>query len=202
MEALQFFQFYHINECGNPINYWLTVAGFVHICFQPFFTHLMNFSVVRSKRKQNYGTIIKRLAIIQGFYMFSRWIFVDTETYDTGCASMDWINGEEVCTYLGNYHLAWKLPLRNATYFWPTNNTHFFMMFAPFLAMGPMFWIPGAVLFGSGPYLASLISDNLHEQASIWCFFSIAQICLLVLYVFFTTKTRKNDPKKVKTKAN
>lgn len=36
--------------------------------------------------------------------------------------------------------------------------------------------IQGCFLFLFGPVLAGWISPNLMEQASIWCFFSIAQM--------------------------
>lgn len=133
MEALQFFQYWYIDDCANPINQWLTVVGFLHICFQPYFTHLMNFAVVRRPEKVAVGNAIKRLCLLQGLYMFSRWVFVDMENMDLSCNAHDWVSGESSCTYMGNVHLAWKLPLRTHSYFWPCNNIHFFMMFAPFL---------------------------------------------------------------------
>lgn len=182
METLQYFQYMWINQCDNPINQFLTVVGFAHICFQPYFTHLMNFSMFRSPEKRTIANTVSKLCIIQGVYMFSRYIFVDMEKLDLQCASHDWISGNRVCTYLGNHHLAWQLPLRTGTYFWPTNNIHFFMMYAPFLLVNWLSVIPGVLLFLSGPYLSTWITDNLHEQASIWCFFSICQISLLVLY--------------------
>ncbi len=37
-----------------------------------------------------------------------------------------------LCTYLGNYHLAWSVPLMDPTYFSPSVFIHCFMMFAPF----------------------------------------------------------------------
>ncbi len=40
--------------------------------------------------------------------------------------------------------------------------------------------IQGIFLWLAGPYLASMITPNLMEQASIWCFFSIAQIGIMV----------------------
>lgn len=43
--------------------------------------------------------------------------------------------------------------------------------------------LQGVFLFVFGPGLASFISPNLMEQASIWCFFSIAQIAIMLFCV-------------------
>lgn len=38
----------------------------------------------------------------------------------------------------------------------------------------------GLFLWLTGPFLAAYISPNLFEQASIWCFFSISQIAIML----------------------
>jgi hypothetical protein len=56
-------------------------------------------------------------------------------------------------------------------------------MFAPFVAVIDKF-NTGAVLmvlqatflYALGPGMAALVTPNLHEQASIWCLFSMAQV--------------------------
>jgi hypothetical protein len=55
---------------------------------------------------------------------------------------------------------------------------HSFLMFAPFFAFPekPVMMLQGAILFFTGPIMAAYITSNLYEQASIWCFFSIAQV--------------------------
>jgi hypothetical protein len=183
MEALQYVQYQFINDCKDPTNQFLTVVGFAHICFQPYFTHLMNFAVVEKPEKVAVAMAIKKLCLIQGVYMFSRWLFVDLENLDLGCAAHDWVSGDSTCTYMGNVHLAWKLPLRTHSYFWPCNNIHFFMMFAPFLVMGWQMAVPGVILFLTGPYLSTFFTNNLHEQASIW---SACRVCVCVCVCVLT----------------
>ncbi len=39
----------------------------------------------------------------------------------------------------------------------------------------------GLLLIITGPYLSSLITSDLKEQASIWCFFSLSQFIILIL---------------------
>jgi len=101
---------------------------------------------------------------------------------DVGCRTQEWLRGEKLCTYKGNYHLAWSVPMYDPTYWSPSAAIHSFLMFGPFFVMKRNMILQGIILWASGPYLASWITPNLQEQASIWCFFSITQIGFM-LYV-------------------
>jgi hypothetical protein len=190
MEFLQYVQYLHIDQCDTQWNRTLTVLGFLHICYQPFFTHLLNGSVAKSEKRKYLFAFIRRLSLISGSFMFARYLLADESNATLGPSQGDveWVRGrhaDDLCTYKGNYHLAWKLPLAEPTYYIPSNFIHFFMMHAPFFAMELPNWIPGLVLYATGPLLASYITSNLHEQASIWCFFSIAQVtCASILLVW------------------
>jgi hypothetical protein len=41
----------------------------------------------------------------------------------------------------------------------------------------------GVFLWLAGPFFASWLTPNLMEQASIWCFFSIAQIAIMLFII-------------------
>src|ERR1700733_809304 len=75
--------------------------------------------------------------------------------------------------------------MADPTYVIPSAAIHSFLMFAPFFALYEKkgMVIQGVFLFVFGPYLASLITPNLMEQASIWCFFSIAQISIMLFCI-------------------
>ena len=84
----------------------------------------------------------------------------------------------------GNVHLAWSIPMKESSYFIPSSFIHSFMMHAPFLVMGQKYmWVQGVFLFLTGPWLAEYITDNKQEAASIWCFFSICQIAIMVFLI-------------------
>jgi len=185
METLQYFQFFWLDAgCDNKVNQILTVLGFLHICFQPYFTHCLSGSFVQNEQKKAQYVTIRSLCLIMGVAMFSRYLlWTPAHKVTDACPNTDWIRGNQACTRMGNYHLAWELPLTQPTYFLPSNNIHFFMMFAPYIATGQ--WIPGLVLFLTGPFLSTFITDNLYEQAAIWCFFSICQVCLAVATLRF-----------------
>lgn len=75
-------------------------------------------------------------------------------------------------------HLGWSVPMADPSYYVMGASIHSFLMFAPFFVLYEKkgMILQGIFLFIFGPVTASLISDNLMEQASIWCFFSIAQV--------------------------
>lgn len=100
-------------------------------------------------------------------------------------ASTEWLRGEKLCTFRGNYHLAWSVPMADPTYVIPGAAIHSFCMFAPFFALYEKkgMVVQGCFLFLFGPYLAGLITPNLMEQASVWCFFSIAQIAIMLFCI-------------------
>jgi hypothetical protein len=110
------------------------------------------------------------------------------EGYDAG---IDWdtpnLPGHS-CTFVSNSttgHLAWALPLYQATYLVPGVSIHSFLMFAPSMIVGdPLAAVFGGLLFLTGPVLAAVISSSINEQAAIWCFFSMFQVLVLVVVAF------------------
>jgi len=198
MEFLQGVQYWFIAEdldhhmCNDKINQFLTILGYLHICMQPYFCHVINAALTNSKKYQLKYDVIKRLSLIGGAMLFSRflvsgipgWSTMDVSfNKETGQgASTEWLRGEKLCTFNGKYHLAWAVPMADPTYYVPGAAIHSFLMFAPFFALYEKkgMLIQGAFLFLTGPGLAAWITPNLMEQASIWCFFSISQICIML----------------------
>jgi len=198
MELLQGFQYFWIDQCSSPVNKILTLVGFLHICYQPYFTHIINSSLTKNPKFLDQYTIILRLCLLGGTMLFARYFLAgystdaitsDFTTFRNGsipaCShrTPEWLRGEELCTYKGKYHLAWSIPFYDATYFSPSAAIHSFLMFGPFFVMKRNMVIQGIFLWALGPYLASWITDNLQEQASIWCYFSIAQIGIMLFVI-------------------
>jgi hypothetical protein len=210
MEALQAVQYgFLASGLGSPmcetfVNKFLTVLGFLHICMQPYFAHQINESLAQ-KPSPKYTAehnaklnkyvyqyvIIKRLCMIGGFLIFMRWPMsyipgLQTQENRQG-HSKEWIRGESLCTYKTEsmVHLGWALPMADSTYLMQGIGLHSFLMFAPFFALYEKkgMCMQGLFLFLSGPGLASLITDNLQEQASVWCFFSICQIAIMLFLI-------------------
>lgn len=213
MEFLQGCQYWVIapdlqhSLCESFINQFLTMLGFLHICLQPYYCHVINASLTKSpKYLQKYDTI-KRLCLLGGACLFARFLLGWADTAglfditmfpmtsntmdvafpsgaDTG-KSTEWLRGEKLCTFAGKYHLAWSIPMADPSYYIPGAQIHSFLMYAPFFALYEKkgMVIQGAFLFLTGPVLAAWITPNLMEQASIWCFFSISQICSMLFLI-------------------
>jgi len=218
MEFLQVVQYLYIASdlsspvCDTLVNQVLTVLGFLHICGQPYFLHSINLALLPKKemsaesygkRQQQYAVVLK-LCIIGGFLLFLRWPMSYLQGWNTLTGtSTEWVRGHNLCTYktAAMYHLGWSLPMADATYNIMGIGIHSFLMFAPFLAMSD--WntpkvlykslaVQGLVTYATGPFFASLITKNLHEQASVWCLFSIAQVMLMLFRMYGSVK--KNYP--------
>merc|ERR1712167_431412 len=178
MELLQGFQYFWIDDCDHPMNQFLTLLGFIHICYQPYFTHVINSSLSRNPKFLMQYDIILRLCLLGGTLLFLRYVvaeysqmIISSDLTDWmgvapavgSCRTIEWLRGEKLCTFSGRYHLAWSVPMYDPTYWSPSAAIHSFLMF--------------------GPFFASWITPNLMEQASIWCFFSIAQIAIMLFII-------------------
>jgi len=191
MEFLQFIQYFFIAPnldspiCDSIINKILTILGFLHICLQPYFCHVINSSLTKNQIYLEKYSVIKRLCLIGGGLLFTRFLLSGIWPQTLDGESTEWLRGDKVCTYKGLHHLAWSVPMADPTYVIPGAAIHSFCMFAPFFALYEKkgMVIQGIFLFAFGPYLASWITPNLMEQASIWCFFSIAQIAIMLFCI-------------------
>lgn len=210
MEMLQAIQYMFIAagldapECESIINQVLTIAGFIHICLQPYFCHVINEALSQLPSKENSDahnaklikyrnqyTVIKRLCLIGALLIFLRFPLSYIPGWNTQDVSpgvgKEWIRGDHVCTFKSQsmVHLGWSVPMADATYNIQGVGLHSFLMFAPFFALYEKkgMIVQAAFLYLTGPFTASLITSNLLEQASIWCFFSIAQISIMLFLI-------------------
>ncbi|KRX07610.1 hypothetical protein PPERSA_11159 [Pseudocohnilembus persalinus] len=201
MEFLQYWQYFWIDQCDHPVNKVLTFAGYVHICFQPYFTHIINSALTKNPKMLNQYTIILRMCLLGGFIFLLRAVLYDfLPQYQTPVSSAytkwagltpaegsfetrEWLRGEALCTYKGNYHLSWSVPMLDTTYWIPGASLHSFLMFGPFFVMRKSMIIQGFFLWLTGPFLSTYFTDNLQEQASVWCFFSISQIAIMLFLI-------------------
>jgi hypothetical protein len=194
MEILQALQYSYIAEslhddqCNHPMNRFLTSVGLLHICFQPYVINMMSqYSQQTTKKIQLFHerfVIIKRMCLVIGTWLFVRHLIgLRQETGIVGVDSTEWLQCDKLCTYKGNLHLAWAVPMADVSYYMPSSNAHLFFMFVPAMLMyeNKRMVITQIIFFITGPLLAAYITSNLMEQASIWCFFSIFQ-CALCFY--------------------
>ena len=171
MEVLQFFQYKVIDECDNQLNKFLTILGYLHICFQPLFANIWLFAFAT-----NPNFIFLYMAFFAGLLLSSRLIVVSEDDLCDG--RNEPLCGKETCVYSGNRHLAWNVRLRAAGKYWftPSIGLHFFMWVIPMLTLFQLKPILAMLL--TGPYLGYFLTNNIHEQPAIWCFTAIFQMIL------------------------
>lgn len=169
MEILQYFQYKVIDQCNNKWNKILTEIGYLHICFQPFFFNIWLFAFTK---KPNF--FILKLCFFAALLLASRLFFVK---YNELCdGKNEPLCGKKTCAFSGEKHVAWNLRLRapGKNWFTPSIGLHAFMWIAPALTLLEL--KPLLALILTGPYLGVILTNNIHEQPSIWCYTAIAQM--------------------------
>lgn len=170
MEIIQFFQYKVINQCDNKQNKFLTILGYLHICFQPLFFNLWLFAFTK---KPQFTFIY--MSFFAGLLLASRLSVDDNELCDT---RNEPLCGATTCAMSGERHIAWNVRLRapGTDWYTPSLGLHFFMWAIPVLTIFQL--KPFLALLLTGPYLGILLTSNIHEQPAIWCYTGIAQIFL------------------------
>jgi hypothetical protein len=172
MEILQYFQYQVIDDCTD-YNEMLTLLGYLHICFQPFFVNIWLFAFAR-----NPPFVFLYLSLVAGVLLASRVLFVKDDELCNG--KQEPLCGPKTCSFSGERHIAWNVRLRAPGKYWftPSIGLHFFMWVAPALVLFQL--KPLVALLVTGPYLG-LLTQNIHEQPAIWCYTSISQ--MVVTYI-------------------
>ena len=123
MELLQAIQYFFIAPsldspiCDTIINQVLTIAGFLHICLQPYFCHVINASLTKNAKYIDRYLVIKRLCLIgkilrifsslfRGFILggcmlFGRFLLAHRWPQTLNGPSTEWLRGQKLCTYRG-----------------------------------------------------------------------------------------------------
>jgi Family of unknown function (DUF5765) len=184
MELLQVFQYFVINDCSSPTNQMLTLLGFYHIAFQPFFINSFALYFIPK-------TISDRIAPFVYTVCFAGTILLLVSVYpfewiDKCVVGMDSLCGSNLCTVSGTWHLAWEIPANLLGRVSWMGNARLFTLFGYFI---PAFLLP--FLYGSwkfniyhlliGPILAASLTSNLNESAAIWCLLSIGYILVALI---------------------
>ncbi|MCI0600271.1 MAG: DUF5765 domain-containing protein [Beijerinckiaceae bacterium] len=179
MEALQAASYLVLNQCANPANQVLTLFGYLHITFQPFFIngvalYFMPKDVASRVAPWAYtACFAAALIMLLQLYPFS-WAGV--------CEPGHPLCGKLLCTVRGQWHVAWFVPFNGIG----DSLTHMGWL-------GPSYILTAFVLpalYGSwrltlftylaGPFAASLTTSNVNEWPAVWCLFSIG-LCLTII---------------------
>ena len=180
METLQAVQYLVVDLCGEWANEVLTIVGYLHIAFQPFFINMvaMYFIPVAIKRK-----ISRWVYILCGFAAVSMIIQLFPASWAGQCLPGSMLCGEVLCTVSGAWHIAWDIPL----------NGIYNLLYTTFNISMPGYVLVGLILpflYGSwklnlyqitfGLVLATFLAENPNEAAAVWCLLSIAIVILIL----------------------
>ncbi len=179
MEALQAVQYIVVDLCGLPANQVLTILGYIHIAFQPFFINMVAMYFIPEHIKNK---ISKYVYAVCGLAAVSMLAQLYPAAWAGTCIPGSMLCGEMLCTVSGSWHIAWDIPLNGIYNF----------LDAFYIAM-PGYVLAGLVMpfiYGSwklnlyqmtcGLFLAMLLTDNQNEAAAIWCLLSIGIVILIL----------------------
>ena len=175
MEIIQYFQYKVIDQCNNKTNRFLTILGYIHICFQPLFFNLWLFAFTVKPIVQ-----YLYLSFFGGLMLASRLFFVkNNELCD---ASYEPLCGKRTCSVSGERHIAWNVRLRAPDLVTPSMSLHLFLWIFPALTMFQLKPLMAVLL--TCPYFGFMLTSNIHERPAIWCYTFIMQVivtCWLLL---------------------
>jgi hypothetical protein len=174
MELLQAISYIWINQCDLSANAFLTNLGFLHIAFQPPVVSAFMLSFISEKKRKKWFVPVMLISFLVTLMLLMKMIIPMMWKVPPQwmCKIGEALCGDNACTYKGNWHLAWKLPLLG---FDPNMYAYVIPVFILPLFYGAWRIALLHVLFG--PILSSLLSPDHNEVAAIWCLFSIVLVC-------------------------
>lgn len=196
MEALQAVSYTVINQCDSPLNQMMTLLGYLHICFQPFF---INAAALYFMPKESAKVAAPWLYAISFFGALSMLFQLYPFEWAGHCAiGSRPLCGDVLCTVRGKWHIAWLVPTNGignsaAGNFFLSYGFHGYgiaAFIAPLLA-GSWRLVFFTWLFG--PVLTIQTTDNINEWPAIWCLFSIF-LCLSIIKTPLRKYLHVGDP--------
>lgn len=180
MELLQAVTYQYIDVCSSPTNQMLTLLGYLHIAFQPFFINMVSMHFIPKRVRKKISWFVYGLCFFGTILMI---IKVYPFAWGGDCVlGSEAMCARNLCSVHGSWHIAWNIPINaiSSLYFWGYTFTAFIV---PVLYGS---WRMTAYHILVGPALALLLTDNYNEWPAVWCLFSIA-----LLLVVMKTPLRK-----------
>lgn len=179
MELIQAVSYFWIGQCDLSGNQFLTYIGFIHISFQIPVANLFMLSFASKKTRKKWFRPVMIVSFIGTVILLTK--VVVPLAWDAPrewmCKAGDALCGTDACSYKGNWHLAWRMPLLGYD---PSNLLYFALVFGLPILYGS--WRIVIFHFIFGPLVASLTTSNNSESPAVWCLFSIA----ILLAIFFS----------------
>lgn len=178
MEFLQAVSYIWLNQCDVSANIWLTRLSYLHISFQIPVINAFALSFVSEQIRNKWFRLVMVASFIATLLMMTK-LFMPilwNVPQELMCKMGGALCGVNTCSYMGNWHLAWRLPLMG---FDPRFLLYTIPVFVFPLLYGAWRWSLFHLIFG--PTLATFLTTNRNEMPAIWCLFSIA-ICGAIFF--------------------
>lgn len=178
MELLQLVSYFWINQCSIGPNIWLTQLSYLHISLQIPVISFFALSFVPEKIRRVWVKPIMVISFVCAILMAIRLLVPLLWEVPTTwlCKHFgDGLCGQDTCTYQGNWHLAWRLPLLGF-------DRHFLLYAIPVFILPIIYgnWRFSLFAVLTGPVLVSFLTTNKNEAPAIWCLFATALILGLI----------------------
>ncbi|PIZ70954.1 hypothetical protein COY07_05835 [Candidatus Peregrinibacteria bacterium CG_4_10_14_0_2_um_filter_43_11] len=180
MEALQAFTYPYINMCDSPVNQVLTVLGFMHIAFQPFFINAVSLYFIPEKVKKKVAPFAYFFCFIGAIILLLKlYPFQLTGNWMSACVmENEAICGTSLCSVSGSWHIAWGIPLNDMPKYIYSLAYYTPAFFIPLLYGS---WRMTTYHFLVGPFLAYFLTSNPNEWPAVWCLFSAGLILAAIV---------------------
>jgi hypothetical protein len=186
MELLQAVTYIYIDLCDSPNNQMLTLLGYWHVAFQPFFVNMVAMYFIPAEIKNKIMIPVYTLSAVGSLFILLKGYPMDWAGH---CViGTEGFCGPAVCSVHGAWHIAWQMPL-NGILSYPITWLHNFDWGLHVLSYILVCFIM-PILYGSyrfvifhyfmGPWISSVTTDDPNEYAAVWCLFSIA-LCVSVI---------------------
>ncbi len=186
MELLQAFTYVYIDLCHNPTNQVLTLFGYLHVAFQPFFVNMVAMYFIPESVKLKIRTTVYTLCAVSSIAMMVKMYPFD---WAGAChKGIEGFCGDTTCSVSGSWHIAWQMPLNGILsdpISWLFDFSWGLHALTYILASFVMPTIYGSYRFVGfhyviGPWISDVLTTDPNEYSAVWCLFSIA-LCVSVI---------------------
>jgi len=173
MELLQAFTYMYIDDCDLPVNQVLTLLGYLHIAFQPFFINMVSMYFIPKHVREKISWFVYGVCFLGTFLMMIKLYPFD---WAGSCADGTALCAENLCSVHGSWHIAWNVPLNSIDWL------YFFGYTSPALILPILYgsWRMTAYHAAVGPGLAYVFTNNWNELPAVWCLFSIGLLLVVI----------------------
>ncbi len=175
MEALQAITYFYLGSCSSSGNQLLTFLSYMHIAFQPIFINAFVLYFVPARVRKKIILPVLTLAALATILLIVK---VYPFEWAGSCAEGTALCGKLLCSYMGNWHLAWSLPFNDIG---GLSMMKYYLIAAFALPLIYGSWKTTIIGLLTGPVLASMLTSNPNEWPAVWCLISIWIILIAIV---------------------